>query len=113
MNELKKPQDHQAKAEKPKVTKTETGWEIVHRGISLTVLKDSLNDFELLDDVAALQIDEARSTPRLSSMLRRMAGDAGFRAVMDGLRDPETKRVPIRDAVKFIMEIFASLNPNS
>lgn len=108
----KKPQDHKPKQEKPRVERTDDGWVVTHRGITLTVLKESLDDFELLDDLAELQRDERRGAPRVPSMLRRLAGKEGFRAVTDGLRDKETGRVPASDAVVFVFEVFQALNPN-
>lgn len=108
----KKPQDHQPKIVKPKVTKTDAGWDVEHKGVKLTVLTEALNDFELLDDLAALQVDEARSAHRIPLMLRRLAGNDGFKAVTDGLRG-ENGRVPIPETVQFVLEVFQALNPNS
>lgn len=108
----KKPQDHQPKVEKPKVVEGPDGWTVTHRGVTLTVLKESLNDFELLDDLSALQVDEKRSAHRIPLMLRRLAGDDGFKATMEKLRG-ENGRVPIPETVQFVLEVFRALNPNS
>lgn len=108
----KKPQDHKPKMDKPKVTETDAGWDITHQGISVSVPRDALDDFELLDDLAELQRNEQRGTARVPSMLRRLAGAEGFRAVTEGLRDPVSGRVPASTAVRFVFEVFQALNPN-
>ncbi|MGX9349168.1 hypothetical protein [Microbacterium sp. KNMS] len=107
----KKPQDRKPKDEpKPRVEEMDAGWRVTHRGITVTVPREALDDFELLDDLAELQKDPKRGTPRVPSMLRRLAGTDGFRAVTDGLRDKETGRVPASTAVRFVFEVFQSLN---
>lgn len=108
----KKPQDHMSKTESPKVVEITDGWTVTHKGITVTVLKESLDDFELLDDLAELQRDQQRGTTRVPSMLRRVAGEDGFKAVTDGLRDPKTGRVAASTAVEFVFEVFQALNPN-
>lgn len=112
MAEPKKPQDHLEKIEKPKVVTTEDRWTVTHKGITLVVLKETLDDFELLDDLAALQADERKASIRFPSMLRKLAGEEGFKAVTDGMRG-SNGRVPIAPTVQFILEVFNSLNPNS
>lgn len=106
------PQDHLEKAQKPKVTETETGWDITHRDITIHVDRAALDDFELLDDLAELQRNEAKGSIRVPSMLRALAGPDGFRAVTDGLRDKETGRVQASTAVAYVFEMFQALNPN-
>lgn len=112
MSEPKKPQDHLSKQEKPKVVTESDRWVVTHEGITLTVLKEALDDFELLDDLAALQSDEKAGAVRFPSLLRHLAGDEGFKAVTDGLR-AENGRVPIAKTVQYILEVFGALNPNS
>jgi len=112
MTDPKKPQDHKSKVDAPKVTKTDAGWDVTHRGISFSVDGDALDDFELLDDLAELQRDSKRGTVRVPSMLRKLAGDEGFRAVSDGLRNPETGRTQASVAVQYVFEVFQALNPN-
>ncbi len=111
MAEPKKPQDHKPKTESPKVIVNDDSWDVTHRGVHLVIQKEALNDFELLDDLAALQTDQKKASPRIPMVLRRLAGDDGFRATMDGLRG-ENGRVPIPETTKFVLEIFRSLNPN-
>jgi hypothetical protein len=112
MGTPKKPEDHKAKSEKPKVVETDSGWRITHRGITLNVEREVLDDFELLDDLAELQRSESKGAVRVPSMLRRLAGPEGFRAVADGLRDPKTGRVAASEAVVYVFEVFQALNPN-
>ncbi|RLK47618.1 hypothetical protein [Microbacterium telephonicum] len=113
MTTPKQPQDHLPKAEKPNVETTDSGWKITHRGITIEVQKEALDDFELLDDVAALQADEVKGAARVPGMLRRLAGADGFRAVTDGLRDSATGRVKASEAVQFVFQVFTAINPNS
>jgi hypothetical protein len=113
MTEPKKPQDRKPpKTDAPKVTETDAGWDVTHRGISLTVVKESLDDFELLDALASIQRDEKRNAHLIPFLLRRIAGDDGFRAVTDGMRG-ENGRVPIAETTQFVMEVFSALSPNS
>lgn len=112
MTAPKKPEDHKPKTEKPKVEETPAGWKITHRGIVLNVDREVLDDFELLDDLAELQRSEERGAVRVPSMLRRLAGSEGFKAVVDGLRDPKTGRVAASEAVVFVFQVFEALNPN-
>lgn len=112
MGQPKKPEDHKQKTEKPKVEEIDGGWRITHHGITLTVERETLDDFELLDDLAELQKDGKRGMSHVPSMLRRLAGADGFRAVTEGLRDRKTGRVPASEAVRFVFEVFQALNPN-
>lgn len=112
MAEPRQPQDRQSKQSKPKVEETDTGWTVTHRGITITVPREALDDFELLDDLAELQRDQTRGAARVPSMLRRLTGQEGFRAVTDGLRDKDSGRVPASTAVMFVFEVFQALNPN-
>lgn len=108
---VKKPADHKPKVEKPKVEKVEGGRKVTHRGIVLTIEDAAFDDFELLDDLRAVQDNDDAS--RMPSLLRRLAGDDGYRAVMEGLRNKKTGRVSISDGVPFVQDIFEALNPNS
>lgn len=118
---VKQPQDHKPKDEKPKVDTVEV--EIVEgdkkrmvparrvaiRGVVVTVLDESLDDFEVLDDIRAVQDDEDSS--RMPSLLRRLIGD-DYRRVMDALRGPNG-RVSVEAGSTFVMDLFGALNPNS
>lgn len=107
----KQPQDRQPKAPaKPAVKSVDGGHEVTYRGVTITIADGALDDFELLEDVAAADSGDAM---RLPSLLRRLAGDDGFRAVMDGLRNPDTGKVSIESASEFVDAVFGALNPNS
>lgn len=120
------PQDHQAK--KPKVKDVDGGRvvtfpDLVRKGadgkavlkdekpvpLSVTVLRESLDDFELLDDLRAIDVDKNAS--RLPSLLRRLVGDQ-FGDVMNALRN-EQGRVQIEPAQLWLKELMEALNPNS
>lgn len=122
----KKPQDHKPK--KPSVKKVaggkvvtfsdvlerdQSGKVVVVEGkekaLSVTVLDEALDDFELLDEMRAL--DEGNAT-KMPAVLRRMVGD-DFKTVMNSLRDPKTGRVTITAARGWIDRLLQALNPNS
>lgn len=105
----KKPADHQPKTVKPKVVLIEGGREITHRGITVTVRDEAMDDFELLDDLA----EAGSNMVRMPSLLRRLIGNDGYQAVMDGLRDKDTGRVTLEAASTFVNDIFEAFNPNS
>lgn len=105
------PQDHKPKAEKPTVKKVEGGKEVTFKGITVTVDDEALDDFELLDDLRAL--DEDQNASRLPVVLRRLVGKDGYKTVMDGLRDEKTGRVSGEAGGEFVAEILGALAPNS
>ncbi|WP_248240557.1 hypothetical protein [Microbacterium kunmingense] len=116
----KAPQDHQPKTEKPKVEKititiTEDGDErtipgrrVTLRGIDVEVADEALDDFEVLDDIRAVQ--DANDASRLPSLLRRLVGEQ-YRSVLDQLRGPNG-RVTTSDGAQFVLDLFQALNPN-
>ncbi|WP_157509586.1 hypothetical protein [Leifsonia sp. Root4] len=105
----RQPQDH--KKPKPSVETIEGGKKVTISGITVTVLDEALDDFELLEDLAALQSDP-KKRGSLPLMLRRLVGDDGRQAVLDGLRGTNG-RVPVKAGLEFIEELFGVLNPNS
>ena len=121
MPEIKQPQDHKQKTVKPVVETVEvtlgsgdterkvSAKRTVLRGITVTVLDEALDDFELLDDLRAVDVDKNAS--RLPALLRRLVGD-GYQEIMEGLRDEDTGRVPIQSATGFIRDLMEALNPN-
>jgi hypothetical protein len=121
-----KPQDHQGK--KPKVKEIEGGMVVTFPDLvtkapdgkavtkddktvplSVTVLKDSLDDFELLEDLRAIDVDQ--NATRLPALLRRLVGDQ-FKLVMDALRN-DAGRVQIEPAQEWLRDLMEALNPNS
>lgn len=78
--------------------------------LSVTVLAVALDDFELLDDMRAIDVNKNAS--RLPAMLRRLVGDE-YDSVMAALRDGESGRVTITAASAWINDLLGALNPNS
>ena len=99
----KKPEDHKPKADKPKMI------EVTVNGLDLTIDPDALDDFELLDDLNALDQDE--DATRLPSLLRRLLGDQ-YRPAIDSLRG-ENGRVSVEAGMNFLQEVMEAINPNS
>lgn len=104
------PQDH-----KPKQDDTPTGQAGAIRVASLrgrdwTVAETAMDDFEILDDIAALNRGDVM---RMPSVLRRLLGDAQFAEAMDSIRDKDTGRVSVEAGVTFATELMGALNPNS
>ena len=102
---VKNPQDHKAKATPAPEVLTATV-----RGVEWSVPADALDDFELLDDLNAL--DQKGDATRLPAVLRRLLGDQ-WRDAMDVLRDEGTGRVSVEAGAEFVMELMGALNPNS
>ena len=100
----KKPADHKAKDDGPKdIVATVAGRE-------WTVPAGALDDFELLDDLNALE--QREDGTRLPSILRRLLGDQ-WRPAMDAIRDKETGRVSVEAGGEFVSTLLGALNPNS
>jgi hypothetical protein len=102
----KAPQDHQPKAEPEKDFVT-----VTVRGEEWNVGKEVLDDFELLDDLNAL--DQRDDATRMPSVLRRFLGDEQWSKAMDVLRDKESNRVTVEAGSEFVWDLMAALNPNS
>lgn len=128
----KAPQDHQPKTEKPKVEKVDIdlpdGFDddgepktrkVPGRRVTMPtasggtiavdVPNEALDDFEVLDDIRAVQ--DQNDASRLPSLLRRLVGDQ-YRSVLDAIRG-ENGRVSASAGSKFIMDLFSALAPNS
>lgn len=112
MSSPKQPQDHQSKAEKPKVEIVEGGRKVTISGITVVVPDDALDDFELVEELSHVQFGKTEDRGRLPLILRRLVGDAGYKEVMDGLR-AKNGRVPVQVGFEFIQQLFGALNPNS
>lgn len=96
-----KPADHKAKA-------SDT-LDLSVRGVDVSVPRDALDDFELLDDLGRL--DEGDAT-RLPGVLRRLAGDK-YRALLDTARDDDTGKVSVEAGAALVSEVLEALDPNS
>ena len=102
---VKVPQDRKPKDE----PKPETLTAYV-RGREWSVPADALDDFELLDDLNALE--QKGDATRLPAVLRRLLGEQ-WRDAMDVMRNTETGRVSIEAGSEFVMDVMGALNPNS
>lgn len=117
----RQPEDHKPKAEKPKVDtveiaigdgaakRTVKARRVAIRGIVVTVPEENLDDFEVLDDMRALNDNQDPS--RMPALLRRLVGD-DFRRVLEALRGPNG-RVSVEDGSNYVLELIQALNPNS
>lgn len=124
----KAPQDHKAKDEKPKVEEVEIdvpdgndgdgnpkvrkapARRVTVRDIEVAVLDEALNDFEVLDDLRAAQ--DQNDPSRGPALLRRIAGDAQYKTILESLRGPHG-RVTVEDGMSFVWDLIKALNPNS
>lgn len=93
---------------KPKVETKDGVSTVTIKGVTVSVEKDALDDFELLDDLAKMQDGDGA---RIASVAHRLFGDE-FKKVMDGLRG-ENGRVSVEVASEFISELLAAIAPNS
>lgn len=93
---------------KPKVETVDGKSTVTIKGVTVTVEKDALDDFELLDDLAKMQDGDGA---RIASVAHRLFGDE-FKKVMDGLRG-ENGRVSVETASEFISELLAAISPSS
>lgn len=114
----KQPQDRKPKDDKPKVDKVDItvgegddkrtipASRVAIRGVVVTVPHEALDDFEVLDDMRALQDEEDAS--RMPALLRRLIGD-DYKRVLNALRDPSTGRVKVEDGTKFVWDLIGAL----
>lgn len=94
----KKPQDH-----KPAADGTHR---VEANGRTWTIEAESLDDFELLDDLGEI---EAGNPSRLPKALKRLLGTEQYRAALDSLRDADSGRVGVEAGAEFIKAIFEGL----
>ena len=100
----KKPQDRKPAKAAPDLREFEVG------ALRLIVDAATLDDFELVDDLARIEDGEYLRAP---SVLRRVLGTDQYKQAMDHLRDPETRRVSNQSAADFLGGVFKALSPNS
>lgn len=108
---VKQPEDHQAKVEKAKVEEVEGARIVTLNGHEYRIENEVFDDFELLDDLRAVQDSEDAS--RMPALLRRMLGNDGYKEAMNALRDPDTGRVGIEAGSLLVWDLFKALDPNS
>lgn len=114
MSTVKKPADRQGKKPTVKTVGDETRVtfpDLLVSGepLTVTVPKDALDDFELLEDLNAIDVEKKAS--RLPAVLQRLVGDQ-YSDVLDALRG-DSGRVSITTAAEWIGELLGALDPNS
>ena len=77
----------------------------------VTVPADALDDFELLDDLNAL--DQKGDATRLPAVLRRLLGTSSGATRWTSARDRTPGACRSRPGAEFVMELMGALNPNS
>lgn len=110
----KVPQDHKTKMKTPKVSavRTESGAVVTLRGITVTIVNEAFNDWELLEALGELDPENPKSVGVLPGLLKRALAPGDDMKVKKILRDPNTGRISIRDGVEFTLELFKAVNPN-
>lgn len=109
------PQDRKPKAKKGKkkdALKAEAldGTVIVEAaGVEWTVPLKALDDFELLDDLDAIDSGKGQRLPRA---LRRLLGDEQYPRALDAVRD-EKGIVSVTAGAELFGEILQAINPSS
>ena len=104
------PQDRKpsaAEAQKAEALGTTVTVEL--EGVEWQVTASALNDFELLEDIDAV---DSGNPARLPKVLRRMLGEDQYPKALDALRDEEGI-VRVEKAAEFFYAIAAAVNPNS
>lgn len=99
-----------ARAEAATVVHEDEATRITVDGVTLAVPDDARDDFELLAAVAKMDDAHARGDGKsvlvhFPEVLRRLAGEAGWRTVMNGLRG-ENGRVKVQRAVDFLNTVL-------
>lgn len=98
-----------ARAEAAIVVHEDGATRITLDGITISIPDDARDDFELLAAIAQMDDAHARGSNKVlvyfPEVLRRLAGEAGWRTVMNGLRD-ENGRVRVEPAVNFLNTVL-------
>jgi hypothetical protein len=79
-------------------------------GREWAIQPEAADDFELLEDLAALDKGDPSKMP---GVLRKLLGDKQYDDAMSLLRDKATGRVGLDAGITFAWEILEGLNPNS
>lgn len=82
--------------------------EVTVRGLTLTVDADAFDDFELLEEIAAVADGDAL---RVVPLAKRVFG-GDYTRVLDHLRT-KGGRVPATDVVTFLTDLMGKVSPNS
>lgn len=110
----KAPADHQPKKTKNKTTmvRTAEGAQVTMRGITVTMVNEAFDDWELLEALSELDADNPKSITILPGLLKRALAPGDADKVKKLLRDPKTGRIPLRAGVGFFLDLMKAVNPN-
>lgn len=78
------------------------------QGVEVSISEDALDDFELLEDLAAMQDGDGS---RLPAVFRRLTGE-DYKRILEELRG-DNGRVSVTAATEFITELFKAVAPNA
>lgn len=81
-------------------------------GIKLTFDPGVVDDFELIADLNDAINGDGNGQFKIASVVKKLTGSE-YNKVMNGLRDPDTGRVPVAKVNHFIAELFRKALPNS
>ncbi len=104
----KKPQDHKAKAKKTPLDPKSIV--ITVRGVTATITPETLDDFDFLLDISALESSDenAKSASLMTSVLLRLVGPQAARELSRAGREPG-QRTTLEQGITIIGEVFAAL----
>jgi hypothetical protein len=105
----KAPQDHKTKTTK-KTTLEPKPIVITVRGVTATITRETLDDFDFLLDISALESTdgEAKSVSLMASVLLRLVGPQAARELSRSGREAG-QRTTVEEGVKIIGEVFEAL----
>lgn len=103
MTEPKKPQDR-----KPKVETVDGVSSVTIDGVRVSVAKDAMDDFELLDDLQQMQDGQGG---KITSVARRLFGEQ-YQDVIKALRGDDA-RLSVEKASAFVGKVLEAIAPNS
>lgn len=106
----KAPSDHKPK--KPKAVRTDVGVTVTLRGITVTMLNEAFDDWELLEALSELDETNPKSITVLPGLLKRALAPGDAEKVKAILRDPATGRITLAAGVSFFLDLMKAVNPN-
>ena len=82
------------------------------RGLHLKVAPDALDDWELMEVIAAVDSGDQAATMQLPQIIKRLVGEDAYTALKDAVRD-DSGRVRAEAMGEVVGELFTALAPNS
>ena len=101
----KTPQDR-----KPKQTATMLTATV--RGIDVEVAPEALDDWELMEAIAAVDGGDQEAMMQMPAIVKRLIGPDAYAKAKESVRD-DTGRVSAEAMGEFVAELFTALAPNS